>query len=282
MEAEKLTAMTEGVKAFKLYRNLLSDEARQPWEKVILTKCPWEDVHGVTHDETPTKTWDSFMECVTLHLQQVFRYDTGEALKYYIMNTLRKPNRIPICQFLGRIKQLNSYLETLPCLYYSPSANPATKQVLPLDDANLAGCSRSDIQLGVPLEITPRRIWTHHRVHQRHPQYSCRCHFTTGLWTRSRRQVNYDDFCPMLVSLYLWPRRKHITIRIHTGLHEPGDDEDTIYPLTTREIAEAQKHNIELNTMADKHGYTTQLVKNTTVPVKMAKWSFQQAYKNVQ
>ena len=35
-----------------------------------------------------------------------------------------------------RVKQLHGYLETLPCLYYSPSMNPATKQVLPLDDAN--------------------------------------------------------------------------------------------------------------------------------------------------
>jgi hypothetical protein len=33
--------------------------------------------------------------------------------------------------------------------------------------------------------------------------------------------------------------------------------EDAIYPLTTREIAESQKHDIELNTMTDKYGYTT-------------------------
>jgi hypothetical protein len=78
------------------------------------------------------------MECVTFHLQQVFRHDVGKALKYYIMNTLRKPNWIPIHQFLVRVEQLNSYLETLPCLYYSPSANQVTKKVLPLDDANLA------------------------------------------------------------------------------------------------------------------------------------------------
>jgi hypothetical protein len=55
--ATKLTAMTEGAKAFKLYGNLLSDEARQPWKNIIqarMTKCPWEDIHGVTHDETPT------------------------------------------------------------------------------------------------------------------------------------------------------------------------------------------------------------------------------------
>ena len=36
------------------------------------------------------------------------------------------------------------------------------------------------------------------------------------------------------------------------------DDEDAIYPLTTREIAEAQKHDIEVNTMSNKHGYTIQ------------------------
>jgi hypothetical protein len=37
--------MTEGVKAFKLYGNLLSDEARQPWEKIAkakITKYPCE------------------------------------------------------------------------------------------------------------------------------------------------------------------------------------------------------------------------------------------------
>ena len=54
------------------------------------------------------------------------------------------------------------------------------------------------------------------------------------------------------------------------------DDDEAIYPLITREIAEAQKHNIDLNTMTDKYGYTTQLVENTKVlckySVKMAKW----------
>jgi hypothetical protein len=36
------------------------------------------------------------------------------------------------------------------------------------------------------------------------------------------------------------------------------EDEEAIYPLTTREIAEAQKHNIELNRMADIYDCTTQ------------------------
>ena len=67
----------------------------------------------------------------------MFRHDAGKALKYYITNTLRKPNLIPICQFLVCVEQLNSYLEMLPCLYYSPSTNQFTMQVFALDDADL-------------------------------------------------------------------------------------------------------------------------------------------------
>ncbi len=64
-------------------------------------------------------------------------FDAGEALKYYIMNTLKKPNQVMIRQFFVQVEQLNSYLETLPCLYYSPKANQATKEVLTLDDMEL-------------------------------------------------------------------------------------------------------------------------------------------------
>ena len=35
VDAAKLVVMMEGAKAFELYGNLLSDEARQPWEKII-------------------------------------------------------------------------------------------------------------------------------------------------------------------------------------------------------------------------------------------------------
>eukprot|EP00804_Cyclotella_cryptica_P020187 CCRYP_010891-RA/>CCRYP_010891-RA protein AED:0.41 eAED:1.00 QI:0/0/0/1/0/0/4/0/316 len=99
LEAVKLAITMAGAKPFKLYGNLLSDKARQPWEKIIkaqVTHAPWEDIKGVPHTETPTKTWDSFHECVMFHLLQVFRHDVGEAFKYYITNTLKKPNRVSI------------------------------------------------------------------------------------------------------------------------------------------------------------------------------------------
>eukprot|EP00804_Cyclotella_cryptica_P010728 CCRYP_005515-RA/>CCRYP_005515-RA protein AED:0.48 eAED:1.00 QI:0/-1/0/1/-1/1/1/0/321 len=156
LEAAKLADTMAGAKRFELYGNLLSDEARQPWEKIIkaqVTRAPWEDIKGAPHTETPTNTWDSFHECVMFHLLQVFRHDAGEALKYCIMNTLKKPNRVSIRQFFVRVEQLNSYLEALSCLYYSPKANQATKKVLPLDDANLAIVTHVSGQVADPIRL---------------------------------------------------------------------------------------------------------------------------------
>jgi hypothetical protein len=66
-----------------------------------VTSSPWEDVKGVTHLETPTKTWDLFNECITFHLLRVFCHNVGKDLKYYITNTLKKPNWVSIRQFLS-------------------------------------------------------------------------------------------------------------------------------------------------------------------------------------
>ncbi len=76
----KLAITTLGGKPFKLYRNLLSNKARQSWEKVMkaqVTKAPWEDVFRNTHTKTPTKTWDSFCNCIMFHLQMVFLFVAG-------------------------------------------------------------------------------------------------------------------------------------------------------------------------------------------------------------
>ena len=88
-----------------------------------MTTNSWEDTYGVTHDKNPVKTWDSIIECIMFHLQLVFKNDVGEALRYYFINMLRKPNRVLIHQLLVRVKQLNSYLDNLPCLYFRASAN---------------------------------------------------------------------------------------------------------------------------------------------------------------
>ena len=79
------------------------------------------------------------MECVTFHLLTVFCNDMAKEQRYYIDNGLKKPNRVPIRQFVQCVQQLNDYLELLPCLYQSNWATLATKKVGPIHNADLAG-----------------------------------------------------------------------------------------------------------------------------------------------
>ena len=69
----------------------------------------------------------------------MFCNDAAKAQRYYISNCLKKPNRVPIRQFVQHVQQLNDYLELLPCLFPRNRATPATKKVGPIDDANIAG-----------------------------------------------------------------------------------------------------------------------------------------------
>ncbi len=80
---------------FQLYSNFLLEEARQPWSKILAEQIdcsPWKDLRGNIHNTPRSKTWDSFMECVTFHLLMVFCSDAAKAQRYYISNGLKKPH----------------------------------------------------------------------------------------------------------------------------------------------------------------------------------------------
>ena len=124
-----------GAQIFQLYANPLLDKACQPLDKIVKAQTntvPWEDLKGEVHQSKGCKTWESFLDCVTFHLQIMFHHDAGEVVKYYVTNMLKKPNRVSVRQFFVHVKQLNSYLKNLPCLYDSPKSNLATKWVAPL------------------------------------------------------------------------------------------------------------------------------------------------------
>ena len=53
-------------------------------------------------------------------------------------NCLKKPNAVYICHSVQHILQLNSYIEDLPCLFYSPSASLNTQKVKSIMDVELA------------------------------------------------------------------------------------------------------------------------------------------------
>jgi hypothetical protein len=126
---------------FLQYSTLLSEEASRPWAKIVEAQIdcdPFTDIYGVQHTEKRPRSWNSFMECVQLHLQTVFSCDAAETLRFYISNGLKKPNRVPIRDFVRRVECLNGYLSLLPCLYYSSKAAKSTKVVGPYDDPDMA------------------------------------------------------------------------------------------------------------------------------------------------
>ncbi len=117
------------------------EKARQPW-MIIMTEqinaAPWIEIQGVKHAVQCSKLWDSFMECIRFHLLTNFWNDAAETKMYYISNCLKKPNQVPIWQFVQKVQQINGYLDLPPCLFYSPQATKLTKRLGPFANQDLA------------------------------------------------------------------------------------------------------------------------------------------------
>ena len=126
---------------FSLYANLLSEDARFRWDKIVASQvgaAPWTDLQGNEHEKEREKSMESFQDCITFHLLDMFPGDAAEQQRFYISNVLKKPQRVPVRYFFQRVEQLNSYLSHLPCTYESPRATAATKPVQSFDEAELA------------------------------------------------------------------------------------------------------------------------------------------------
>ena len=81
------------------YSTLLLEEAHRTLNRIVEEQIdcePWTDVYRVQHPVKYAASWNSFLECVQLHLQSVFRNDSAEEQRFYISNGLKKPNRVPI------------------------------------------------------------------------------------------------------------------------------------------------------------------------------------------
>ncbi len=81
------------------------------------------------------------MDCVELHNKlTVFPADAAEKQRYYMQQTIKKPQRVTLCQFVSRMGVLNDYLAYLPMVFDSLMAVAGTKKMdMPFDEADLAG-----------------------------------------------------------------------------------------------------------------------------------------------
>jgi hypothetical protein len=108
-------AMTKRDKAaedmFQLYANLLSVNARYVWNKIVQEQTnagPYMDLQGLTRKGPRGMLRKSFEDCVTFHLLTVFPNNVAEQERYYIMQVLKKPQRISIRQVVQHMEQLSS------------------------------------------------------------------------------------------------------------------------------------------------------------------------------
>ncbi len=125
---------------FTFYSNLLSPESKYAWNKIVSkqTESPFVDLQGDSLEGPRGMSCKSFNNCIIFHLLTAFPINAAELEKYYILNVLKKPQHINVCQFVRRVEQLNAYIAQKPCFYYSPNANASNKSKnVPFTEADL-------------------------------------------------------------------------------------------------------------------------------------------------
>ncbi len=102
-EAQEAQAMAaEGF--FSLYANLLNEDAQFHWDKIISSQvgaAPWTNLKRKEHKKERDKSMESFQDCITFHLLDMFPGDAAKQQCYYISNVLKKPQRVPVRYFFN-------------------------------------------------------------------------------------------------------------------------------------------------------------------------------------
>jgi hypothetical protein len=142
LKAKKTIAVEVAQKADKLFRCFVG-EAQTQWDRIMNkmhTKNPWIGMNGKSNKRICMKSWISFMDCIELHKLTVFPADAAEKLRYYMQQTIKKPQRVTVHQFVSCMGVLNDYLAYLPTVFDMLMAVAGTKKMnVPFNEADLAG-----------------------------------------------------------------------------------------------------------------------------------------------
>jgi hypothetical protein len=102
-------------------------------------KDPWIGVNGQSHKGLCVQFWLSFQDCINLHKLTVFPADAAEKQRFYMQQTIKKPQRVTVHQYMSHMGFLNDYLAYLPTVYDSSMAVEGTKKSdVQFDEADLA------------------------------------------------------------------------------------------------------------------------------------------------
>ncbi len=81
-----------------------------------------------------------FLDCIELHKLTIFLVDAAEKQRYYMVQTVKKPQQVTVHQYMARMGVLNDYLAHPPTVFSSSLAVEGMKKGnVPFNEAVLAG-----------------------------------------------------------------------------------------------------------------------------------------------
>jgi hypothetical protein len=142
LKAKKSYTIAGTQKAYKMFRCFAVGNPRTQWGKIdhkMHTKDSWIGVNGSSNKGICVRSWPSFLDCIELHKLIIFPVDAAEKQRYYMTQTVKKPQGATVRQY-ACIGVLNDYLSHLPTVFNSPMAVERTKKGnVPFNEADLAG-----------------------------------------------------------------------------------------------------------------------------------------------
>jgi hypothetical protein len=143
LKAKKRTIVAATSQAYKMLHLFVVGDQQTQWDKIMQemhTKDPWVSVDGVSHKGICVCSWSVFLDCIKLHKLTIFPVDAAEKQRYYMTQTVKKPQQVTVRQYMARMGILNDYLAHLPTVFNSSMAVMGTKKGnVPFDEASLAG-----------------------------------------------------------------------------------------------------------------------------------------------
>ncbi len=95
---------------------------------------------GIFHKGICVHSWPVFLDCTKLHKLTILPVDAAEKQRYYMVQTVKRPQRVTVRQYMAHMGILNDYLAHLPTVFNSSMAIEGTKKGnVPFDEADLAG-----------------------------------------------------------------------------------------------------------------------------------------------
>jgi hypothetical protein len=142
LKAKKSITVKLAQEAYELFHCFVIGMVQTQWDRIVNemhTKNPLIGMNGKSNKGICVKSWISFMDCIKFHKLTIFPADAAEKQHYYMQQTIEKPQRVTVRQFVSCMGVLNDYLAYLPTVFDSSMAIAGTKKMnVPFDEANLA------------------------------------------------------------------------------------------------------------------------------------------------